>query len=198
MKYIGLENLSKRKNQLVLVLFVLALLYTMSIFIAPLTLEPGTVTELQGRPNQIVYAEQWEELPLYHRAVYTFGDLNCHQMTSRSYHINENQMPIAGRMTGVFIGLTTGFFLMSFVRGSENYKRTLLDLLKVDPEWSDGKEIALLFLLGGLFILPMILDGGLQFVIDYDSFNEFRTFTGILFGFGFSVFISSVILSPRG
>ncbi len=183
---------------MVLVLFVLALLYTMSIFIAPLTLEPGTVTELQGRPNQIVYAEQWEELPLYHRAVYTFGDLNCHQMTSRSYHINENQMPIAGRMTGVFIGLTTGFFLMSFVRGSENYKRTLLDLLKVDPEWSDGKEIALLFLLGGLFILPMILDGGLQFVIDYDSFNEFRTFTGILFGFGFSVFISSVILSPRG
>jgi len=196
MKYIGLENLSKRKNQLILVLFIPSLLFTMSIFIAPLTLEPGTVTELQGTPNQIVYAERWEELPLYHRAVYTFGDLNCHQMHSRSYHVNGNQLPIAGRMTGIFFGFTVGFFIMSFAGGSENYKRTLLDLLKVDPEWSNGKEMALLLFLGALFMLPMILDGGLQFVIDYDSFNEFRTLTGIFFGFGFSVFISSIILSP--
>jgi len=195
MKYIGLENLSKRKNQLVFILFILSMLYTVSIFIAPLTLEPGTVTELQGTPNQVVYAERWEELPLYHRAVYTFGDLNCHQMHSRSYYVNGNQMPIAGRITGVFFGFTAGFFLMSFVSGSENYKRTLLDLMKVDPELSNGKEMALLFLLGALFILPMILDGSLQFVIDYDSFNEFRTFTGFLFGFGFSVFISSIFLS---
>ena len=196
MRSIGLKNLSNGKNQLVLVLFILSLLYTMSIFIAPLTLEPGTVTELQGTPNQVVYAEQWEELPMYHRAVYTFGDLNCHQMHSRSYYVNGNQMPIAGRMTGIFIGFTAGFFLMSFASGSENYKRTLLDLLKVDPEWSNGKEMALLFFLIVLFMLPMILDGGLQFVIDYDSFNEFRTLTGILFGFGFSAFISSIILSP--
>ena len=195
MKYIHLKNLSNGKNRLVFVLFILSLLYTVSIFVAPLTLEPGTVTELNGTPNQIVYAERWEELPLYHRAVYSFGDLNCHQMHSRSYSINGNQMPIAGRMTGIFIGFTVGFFLMSFASGSENYKRTILDLLKVDPEWSKGKEMALLFSLGALFLLPMILDGGLQFVIDYDSFNEFRTLTGILFGFGFSVFISSILLS---
>ena len=195
MKYIGLKNLSNGKNRLVFVLFILSLFYSISIFIAPLTLEPGTVTELQGTPNQIEYAERWEELPLYHRAVYSFGDLNCHQMHSRSYYVNGNQMPIAGRMTGIFIGFTVGFFLMSFASGSENYKRTLLDLLKVDPEWSNGKEMALLFSLGALFMLPMILDGGLQFVIDYDSFNEFRTLTGILFGFGFSVFISSIFLS---
>lgn len=195
MESLALENLSKKRNKLIMVFFVVSLFYTVSIFIAPLTLEPGTVSEINGSANHVVNAEKWEDLPLYHRSVYHFGDMNCHQMSSRSYHINGNQMPIAGRSTGIFIGLTIGFFTMSFVDSAGDFKHTLLGLVGADLDMSENKEWLLLFLFAALFALPMILDGGLQFVIDYDSFNEFRTFTGILFGLGFSAFISSMILS---
>lgn len=195
MNSLGLKNLSKKRNQIIVVLFVLSLFYTLSIFIAPLTLESGTVSEINGSANQVVNEEKWEELPFYHRVVYYFGDLNCHQMSSRSYHINDNQMPIAGRSTGIFMGLTAGFLTMSFAESAGDFKHTLLGLVDADPDLSENKEWLLLFLFGSLFALPMILDGGLQFMIDYDSFNEFRTFTGVMFGIGFSSFISSMIIS---
>jgi len=195
MKSLDLKNLWRKRNQMIMVLFILSFFYTISVFIAPLTLETGTVSEINGSANRVVNAEKWEELPLYHRSVYHFSDMNCHQMSSRSYFINGNQMPIAGRMTGVFMGLTAGFLTMSFVERGGDFKNTLIGLVGADPDMSENKEWLLLFLFAALFALPMILDGGLQFVIDYDSFNEFRTFTGVLFGFGLSAFLSSIILS---
>jgi len=51
MDVLAVGNLRKKSNQLVLVLFILSLLYTLSLFIAPMTLEPGTVTDLDGAAN---------------------------------------------------------------------------------------------------------------------------------------------------
>ncbi len=195
MKSFKIDNLSRITNIIVLILFLVSLVYTMSLFIAPLTLEPGTVTELDGAANQVVYAEKWEELPLYHRAVYHSGDLNCHQKHYRSYYINGNQMPVDARVTGIFLGLSSGFFMMSFVKGKEDFKKILLNLVNLDDEMSERKKWLLLILLGSIFALPLILDGSIQLVTGYESFNELRTVTGLIFGFGFSVFISSVILS---
>lgn len=189
------EHLKGNMNKLILVIFVVVLIYTSGVFIAPLTLEPGEVEELDGAANRIVYSEKWEELPLYHRVVYQFSDLNCHQKYYRSYSINGNQMPLCARCVGMFLGFTAGFLMMSFVRGGKELKDLLLELVNLDTDLSEKKKLIILILLGSVFALPMILDGGLQAISDYESFNEFRTFTGLLFGVGFSVLISALLLS---
>ncbi len=193
---VGLQYLrSGISNKIVFVIFIVAFFYTVSLFIAPLTLDPGTVEGLDGAANRIVYNEEWRDLPFYHRAVYTFGDLNCHQKHGRSYSLNGNQMPVCARDVGIFIGASMGLLLMSFTKSCRDLKDTLLDMINLDLSMSKKKKVALLVILGAIFALPLILDGSIQLVTGYESFNEFRTFTGLLFGFGFSVFISAMILS---
>lgn len=41
--------------------------------------------------------------------------------------------------------------------------------------------------LGSLMMLPILIDGGLQYFLKYESTNWKRTITGILFGVGFSL-----------
>ncbi len=196
MPEIGFKYLKLGKvNKIVFVIFIAALFYTVSLFVAPLTLDPGTVEDLDGAANKIVYADKWEDLPPYQRAVYTFGDLNCHQKQERSYYLNGNQMPICARDVGVFMGGCVGLLLMSFVKGGKNLKDLLLDMMNFDLSMSERKKAVVLILIGALFALPLILDGSIQLVTDYESFNQLRTLTGVLFGFAFSLFISAMILS---
>ncbi len=192
---ISSKYLSGRVNKIVFVLFIIVLFYTVSLFIVPLTLEPGTVEGLEGAANQIVHSHEWEDLPYYHRAIYLFSDLNCHQNHERSYSLNGNQMPVCARDVGIFIGFSFGFLLMSFIRGARDLKDTLLDVMNLDTEMKEMNKTIILFVVGAILALPLILDGSIQLVTDYESFNAFRTFTGLLFGFGFSVFISGMILS---
>lgn len=195
MKGFKIDNLSRKTNMIVLILFLSSLFFTVNLFTAPLTLEPGTVTDLDGAANQVVYAEKWGELPLYHRAIYYLGDLNCHQKHYRSYYLNGNQMPVDARVTGIFIGLSFGFLAMAFAQGYEDFKRTILALLGFRDEISEKKKWGILICLGAIFALPLVLDGSIQLITTYESFNLLRTFTGTLFGTGLSVFFSSLILS---
>ncbi len=192
---ISLKYLSGRVNKVVFVIFIIVLFYTVSLFIAPLTLEPGTVEGLNGAANRIVHSHEWQDLSYYHHAVYLFSDLNCHQQHERSYTLNGNQMPVCARDVGIFVGFSLGFLLMSFVRGARDLKDILLDTMNLDTEMSETKKTIFLIIVGAVLALPLILDGSIQLVSDYESFNAFRTFTGLLFGFGFSVFISGLILS---
>ncbi|MFW6083350.1 MAG: DUF2085 domain-containing protein [Thermoplasmatota archaeon] len=176
-------------------LFLITFIYTVSLFIAPLTLEPHTVEDLDGNANMIDYSDKWKELPLYHNIVYTFSDFNCHQKASRSYFINDNQMPVCARDVGIFVGLSLGFFFMSFAESDYDYKNILLKILHIDTSISEKKKIAILIIVGALFVLPIALDGGIQLVTYYESNNPLRTVTGLIFGIGFSVFISSLLLS---
>ncbi len=189
------KYLTGRVNKIVLILAILTIIYTSSLFVAPLTLESGTVEELDGAANRVVYREEWDELHMYHRAIYYFGDFNCHQKHYRSYSLGGNQMPVCSRDVGIFVGASIGLLLMSFARGAKDYKDILIENMNLDPTMSDDKKVVILLIIGAILALPLILDGSIQMVTDYESFNEFRTFTGLLFGFGFSVFVSSLLLS---
>ena len=107
-----------------------------SFFLAPWSLETGTVNHLQGRANAIDFATldgwgsagndatniyvddegqlhatgelAWTGLNPYAAFVYGFGDLNCHQKHERSLEINGNQMPVCTRDVGIFFGLFVG------------------------------------------------------------------------------------------
>ncbi|MFW6040622.1 MAG: DUF2085 domain-containing protein [Thermoplasmatota archaeon] len=187
--------MNRKLNKSALILFIIAVFYTFSLIIVPLTLEPGTVTELDGSANMIVYGDKWRELPIYHRIVYTFSDFNCHQKYYRSYSINGNQMPVCSRCFGIFLGIPIGFAGMMFITPKKDYKDLILSPFKIDLTISEKKKIGIIALLGAIFVLPMALDGGLQLISSYESTNPVRTTTGLLFGIAFSVFISSILIS---
>lgn len=178
-----------------IIFFALIFFYTISLFIAPLTLEPGTVQDLDGNANMIDYSGKWSEMNPYHRAIYLFSDFNCHQKYYRSYSINENQMPVCARDVGIFIGMSVGFFMMAFVRRKTNFKDVLLFFIPNIKQISERKKTLAIFGFGALFVLPMAFDGGIQLVTSYESINPIRMITGLLFGFGFSAFVSSLFIS---
>ncbi|MFO7991847.1 MAG: DUF2085 domain-containing protein [Thermoplasmata archaeon] len=177
------------------IFFLLASFYTLSLFIAPFTLEPGTVENLDGNANMIDYMDRWDDMSPYHSLIYTFSDFNCHQKSSRSYYINENQMPVCARDVGIFTGMSIGLFIMMFIQSRRDYKDIILDLLHINKNYTQGRKSWIIVILGLITVLPMALDGGIQLVTSYESTNPLRTITGLLFGFGFSVFICSLILS---
>ncbi len=187
--------MKKRLNKPIFVLFILSFFYTVSLFVVPLTLEPHTVEDLDGNANMIDYADKWDELPLYQKAIYIFSDFNCHQKQSRSYSINDNQMPVCARDVGIFAGFSIGFLFMSFAELDYDYKNVLLKVLHIDTSISKKKKIAILMIAGAIAVLPIALDGGIQLVTSYESNNPLRTGTGLLFGIGFSIFVSSLLLS---
>ncbi len=190
-----LKLFGKTINKIPLVLFIITFLYTSGLFIAPLTLEPGTVEELEGHANMLDFQEKWQELPAYHRVIYTFSDFNCHQKYYRSFTINGNQMPVCARDVGIFSGLSLGLFVMMFIGPEYDFKDILLKLVPMDIKLTESKKNIVLIFLGALFALPMALDGGIQLVTSYESTNLTRVITGLIFGFGFAAFISSILLS---
>jgi uncharacterized membrane protein len=133
---------------------------------APFSLPYGSVEDLSGRVGEIDNDEQLEEMNLFARVVYTIGDINCHQLEGRSYHLNGNQMPFCTRDLGIFIGLVMGLGLALLLR------------------------LRISFLVLILLLAPMGLDGGLQLLTPYESSNVIRMITGIIGGAGLGLILS--------
>ena len=114
--------------------------FFISFFLAPWTVESGTIVELEGRANAFDFATSdgwgsagnagfvelnadgtqhqhdrlvWTSLNPYAGLIYGFGDLNCHQKHERSLEVNGNQMPVCTRDVGIFFGLVVGSLLFS-------------------------------------------------------------------------------------
>ncbi len=81
----------------------------------------------------------------------------CHQMPERSFFVMNYQMPLCARCTGIAIGHLIGFFLAFIV-----YSPLIL-----------------------LLVIPMAVDGSIQYFTKYESTNIKRLITGILYGIAF-------------
>jgi len=181
------------KNRVLVACFVLTAFISLSIFIAPLSLEKNTVGDLDGSAWKIDYGSRWDGMPLFQSAVYYFGDLNCHQKYYRSYSINGNQMPVCARDTGMLIGLSLGFFISMFSSKGRSIEETALHMFRGRVEGT-GRLAALLAFL----ILPASVDGLLQIYTGYESINPVRTLTGFMLGMGISIIASLLVLTdPR-
>jgi uncharacterized membrane protein len=140
--------------------------WLLMVVVAPWTLSPGTVTDLSGHPSSIDNWSQIEDMNPFAAAIYLLGDFNCHQKVERSFFLNDNQMPFCARDVGIFIGLAVGMAAM----------------LLVSPRFY-------LLALAAL-ILPILVDGGLQYIGAYESTNPMRLITGILGGVGVAYFLN--------
>lgn len=82
--------------------------------------------------------------------------VRCHQKPERSFFIRGYQFPLCARCTGINLGHILALFINPFI---------------TFPFWI------------GLLLLPMILDGTVQYFTSYESTNPRRFITGLLFGF---------------
>lgn len=92
----------------------------------------------------------------------------CHQMPERSFFINNYQLPVCARCTGMMVGYIMALFLALF-----------------------GKKIKFYICL--LMMIPMIIDGCVQYKTAYLSNNFKRVVTGFLYGIGFIQIIIKLI-----
>lgn len=95
----------------------------------------------------------------------TFG---CHARADRSFFLNGKQFPLCARCTGELAGMILIAITYGFYHPPTKYAI--------------------------LFLIPMILDGGIQLLTKYESNNSLRFLTGFLFGYSlFQLFFSSLI-----
>ena len=155
-------EMSRRKASFIRIVIGLSLLiFAVLLIIAPFLEAPGTVDfGNNGIVGKFEHAGNISHMqnPVA-RAIYTFGDWECHQHASRSFFLNGNQMPVCSRCTAIFLSIGITTFALVFFRIKANFWTILL------------------------LILPMAIDGGLQLLTPYESTNLIRFITGALAGF---------------
>lgn len=93
----------------------------------------------------------------------------CHRRADRSFFVKGKQMPICARCTAILIG----------------YLFTPLAI---------GMHLTIPFYIILLMCIPMLIDGFTQLWKWRESSNILRFLTGITFGIGQSLFISTIVM----
>ncbi len=156
-----------------LVAFILCGVWLALVMVSPFMVPSGTLEDLSGSVSVKDNIAQFKDLAPLPKAIYSIGDVECHQIASRSYFLNENEMPFCARDVGLFIGLAGAFGLVAFYR------------LRLNP---------LLLMLG---LVPMGLDGGIQLLTDYESNNPLRLATGMIAGVALALILAQFAFAMR-
>lgn len=162
----------KRPDPIGIPLIVLAFLFASLLIFSPIFIEKDTID--LGEDGTVGEAEHEEVIdgignPLI-RFAYRFGDRYCHQKDHRSLFLNGNQMPVCARDIGLFAGIFLGSVIGAMYR----------------------RSIKLWVLV--LFLLPMAVDGGLQALTAYESWNPLRVTTGTIGGLGIGIYINGSLV----
>jgi len=182
--------------------FILTLItgiWLLLLVLAPLTLPPNSLyLGDSGGANRMDFTDVWSGMPPFQRVIYTIGDFNCHQMSSRSFFINGNQLPFCSRDIGVFSGFVIGSVLTSLL----GYLPSLYESL-FNPFPKGLRRIVLknpriwAALMGLLFMAPLVLDGTIQMLTTYESNNTMRFITGLFAGTAVMIYTGAFIISAK-
>jgi len=147
-------HLGRWNRTFLIILWIWALL----IASGPLMIPEGEVSDLSGSVGTYDNKEVIDQMNPIARTVYYLGDVNCHQLSHRSYSYNDNQMPFCTRDVGIFFGLAIGF------------------------TYALGRRIELTLPMIILCLVPIGIDGTVQLLTDYESTNAKRVITGLIAG----------------
>jgi uncharacterized membrane protein len=146
------------------------------------------VKGLDGRAHHIDYSYIWNKMPMFPKIIYYIGDMGCHQKESRSFILNENQMPVCARDTGIFIGMAFALFFSLFITPSGDFLENLSQL------YFKYLKKHLSFAITIFLLLPLVIDGFFQLLTPYESNNTIRFFTGACAGISISFLALSSFL----
>lgn len=102
--------------------------------------------------------------------IYTFFSFLCHQIPSRSFHIESHAFAVCTRCFGVYSGLLLGFIVYLFLRSIE-------EIEPLPRFW--------LF----LALVPMAIDWSLGFFEIWENTSLSRFLTGLILGVACAIFI---------
>jgi len=187
-----------------LVLFCITLFFTVSIFLAPLTLAPGTFVYITGRANIVDHWDMYAgpAFNWYAKVIYTLGDAECHQLWYRSLYINGNQMPVDARDTSLFIFATFGLFWAMMTPAALTTSAGVVNAFPPRvQQWARRiGPVKFTFLVLFFGLLPVGLDGFYQLfqgVTHYESTNAVRVLTGVSGGLAVALVIGMMIKSIK-
>ncbi len=197
---------SVKVHRVPLFIAFLDLMLVVSLFLAPLSQPTGTVTDLDANANWIDHSDRWSKMDAFPRLVYTFGDLNCHQIMDRTLIIKGNQMPVCTRDVSIFIGVIFGAILLTRAQAHDHPTMVFTSILprKIRKGFL-GRHPGILFAsVIVLLLTPTALDGGIQalstmsllpFGLSYESTNPTRILTGFPMGMGVGLLVTSMVMS---
>ena len=148
--------------------FVLLWGWLSLLLFSPYMIENGTTGDLSGVVGKYDNKNVINDMNIVAKSIYYLGDLNCHQLSHRSYAYNDNQMSFCARDTGIFVGLVLGF------------------------TYASRKKIILTLPLVIAALIPIGLDGTIQLLTDYESTNPKRLVTGLIAGIATGIAIKII------
>ena len=179
---------------------VLSVVWTVSNFVAPYTIPPGTAVGLDGSANLIDNGLLYNSFWLYPRVVYYLADAQCHQMASRSFLLNDNQMPMDARMESIYLianfGLLSAMLSVPSTSLAQGVVNTMPKRLQAWGRRHLGPTVFAAFIVV-LGILPVAVDGFVQLLTPYESTNLKRVLTGIPAGWIAGILVGVMITSIR-
>jgi len=161
-------NFIKPRDSIIFLISLPFIVLATLLVTAPFSIPPGTLTDLTGTVGAVENNDQFEELPALPRFAYLFGDVECHQIASRSYFLNDNQMPVCARCLGIFLSIPIGLVFLSYRR------------IHIHP---------LAIILG---FIPFGVDALVQMYTSYESSNVMRMITGIIAGLTVALAFSTI------
>ena len=147
------------------------------ILVSPLAVPAGSLQDLDGTVGVMDHASVYGSLPAPFRGVYVVGDRLCHQREDRSFVVGSNEMAFCARCTGVWIGMLLGVVVMALV------------------EFPVDSRLVWVVVAG---LVPMMVDGGGQFLGWWVSSNPVRLVTGLFAGGIGGVAIGLIIIELGG
>ena len=179
---------------------LLSVAYSVSNVVAPYTISPGTVVDLNGAANRVDYAATWNTLWVYPEVVYYIGDAQCHQMATRTIFLNGNEMPMDARMSSMYFWASLGLLGAMFATPSTSVAQGIVNALPkrvqpwlrrhLGPSVTAGVVVVLGF-------LPVAVDGFAQLLTTYESTNVRRFLTGIPSGWVTGLLVGVLLASIR-
>jgi uncharacterized membrane protein len=125
-------------KSLFFVLFIFYMIWVLLLFLAPLVLPSGSVSDLSGAAGFSDNDYIIRNMSFPWNVVYSIGDRLCHQRADRSLFINGNQMPFCTRCTAIWLGLAIGLGFMVLYTIELNEKFLVAIILSLIPIGVDG------------------------------------------------------------
>lgn len=113
--------------------------------------------------------------------IYNYYSNYCHQLPQRSFQLNGKSLPVCARCTGIALGRLAG-------------ELNCIPWNKFNPMESFRLKKSILYCaVFSSLILPLIIDGGIQYLTDYESNNMLRLATGVLYGIAITTIMDELV-----